>query len=100
MFESNLMEPDHLCVELRVCLNAFSADAARKAELRRIVSSYVASCHKRGDPVDRVILSLKEVIRVAVPPNPAHTERDEQDLYGRIARWCVDEHYGEVKSVV
>ena len=94
MLEFDFHASDHLCVELRVCLNAISADAARHSELRRIVGSYVESCRRRGDPVDRVILSLTEVVRVAVPRSPVYGENYEHDFYLRIVNQCVDELYG------
>jgi len=90
---SVLHQHNTLAEELSACLDAFAMDTANKEHIRQTVNEYVALCKQRGDPVEQVNASLKDIIRLAVPRSTIYAEHADEEVYARIVRWCIRLHY-------
>jgi hypothetical protein len=84
---------DKLTTNLR---GALRRDGAAEA-LRDAVCEYVDAARLRGDPVERVIIDLKQEMRTAgAVDRYAHPK--ERELAESVIRWCIQRYYGSTRA--
>ena len=65
--------------------------------LRDAVCEYVDAARQRGDPVERVIIDLKQEMRAAgAIDRYAHPK--ERELAESVIRWCIQRYYGSARA--
>ena len=60
---------------------------------RDVVDAYVDEARLRGEPVERVIIDLKQEMRAAGVIDPYAHPR-ERALAESVIRWCIERYYG------
>jgi len=84
---------DKLTVNLRAALRR---EAGAEA-LRDAVCDYVDAARQRADPVERVIIDLKQEMRAAgAIDRYAHPK--ERELAESVIRWCIQRYYGSARA--
>jgi hypothetical protein len=87
------MSDDNLTANLRGALRR----EAGAETLRDTVCEYVDAARQRGDPVERVIIDLKQEMRAAgAIDRYAHPK--ERELAESVIRWCIQRYFGSVRS--
>ena len=79
-----------LAQNLRTALRASGAGAAA---LRDAVCEYVDAARQRGEPVERVIIDLKQEMRAAGVVD-RYVKPNERALAESVIRWCIERYYG------
>jgi len=79
-----------LAANLRTAMRASGAEAA---SLRDAVCEYVDAARQRGEPVERVIIDLKQEMRAAGVVD-RYVKPNERALAESVIRWCVERYYG------
>mgnify|MGYP007010099049 CR=1 FL=1 len=65
--------------------------------LREAVCDYVDAARQRGDPVERIIIDLKQELRAAgAIDRYAHPK--ERELAESVIRWCIQRYYGSTRA--
>jgi len=78
---------------LAAALRFALAPGAEAAELRDTVCRYVDAAHARGEPVERVIVDVKEQLR-ALDAIERYARPNERALAESVIRWCIERYYG------
>jgi len=79
-----------LAANLRTAMRASGAEAA---SLRDAVCEYVDAARQRGEPVERVIIDLKQEMRAAGVVD-RYVKPNERALAESVIRWCIERYYG------
>ena len=75
--------------------NLRTAMRAEAASLRDAVCEYVDAARQRGEPVERVIIDLKQEMRAAGVVD-RYVKPNERALAESVIRWCIERYYGTV----
>jgi len=87
------MSDDNLTANLRGALRR----EAGAETLRDTVCEYVDAARQRGDPVERVIIDLKQEMRAAgAIDRYAHPK--ERELAESVISWCIQRYFGSARS--
>ena len=73
--------------------NLRTAMRAEAASLRDAVCEYVDAARQRGEPVERVIIDLKQEMRAAGVVD-RYVKPNERALAESVIRWCIERYYG------
>ena len=61
--------------------------------LRDVVCRYVDAARARGEPIERVIIDLKQELRAAGAID-RYASKEERALGEGVVRWCIERYYG------
>jgi hypothetical protein len=84
-----------LAAALRAAFREHGADIAL---LREAVCDHVDAARARGDPVERVIIDLKEEMRAAGVVD-RYVRAEERALAESVIRWCIERYYGSARRL-
>jgi hypothetical protein len=76
-----------------VALRAAFREHGDVAALRDTVCSYVDAARARGEPVERVIIDLKQEMRAAGVVD-RYLRPGERAVAESVIRWCIERYYG------
>lgn len=78
-------------------LQALLRGGVQSDALREAVNGYVDEARRRGEPVERVIIDLKQEMRAAGVVD-VYVRPGERALAEPVIRWCIDRYYGVTGS--
>ena len=82
---------------LSALLRSAFRDAGDVAKLRDAVCRYVDAARARGEPVERVIVDLKQEMRAAGAIKD-YAAKEERALAEGVIRWCIERYYGAASA--